>query len=72
MDRLDGPAEQTSWTDQLDGPVLSILRFGQFAYLKINVSVCTLSQLPSPTKALFGINNDDNNNNKVNNNNNHN
>ena len=52
-DQLDGPAERTSCTDQLDGPVLFILRLGQFAYSKIKVSVCTLSQLPSPTKALL-------------------
>ena len=44
---------QTSWTDQLDGLGLYIWSLGQFAYLKIDVSVCILSQLPSPTKALF-------------------
>ena len=65
-DQLDRPAKQTSWTnqldrpagrtnftDQLDGPVLFIWSLGQFAYSKIFLSVCTLSQLPSPTKALF-------------------
>ena len=46
-------ARQNSWTDQLDGPVLFIWSLGQFAYLKTDLSVCTLSQLPSPTKALF-------------------
>ena len=39
--------------NQLDGPVLFIWSLGQFAYSKIGLSVCTLSQLPSPTKALF-------------------
>ena len=50
-DQLDGPAGQTRWTDQLNGPVLFTWSLGQFAYLKIDVSV--LSQLPSLTKALF-------------------
>ena len=36
-----------------DSPVLLIWSLGQFTYLKIFLSVCTLSQLPSPTKALF-------------------
>ena len=52
-DQLDGPAGWTSWTDQLDGPVLFILSHGKFAYSKIDLSACTLSQLPSPTKALI-------------------
>ena len=65
-DQLDGPAGRTSWTDQLDRPagwtsstdqldrpVLFIWSRGQFAYSKIDVSVCALSQLPSPMKALF-------------------
>ena len=52
-DQLDGPAGPTGWTDQLDGPVLFIWSLGQFAYSKIFLSVCTLSQLPSPTKAFF-------------------
>ena len=52
-DQLDGPAGRTSWTDQLDGPVLFIWSLGQFAYSKIDLLVCTLSQLLSPTKALF-------------------
>ena len=47
-DQLDGPAGRTSWTDQVDRPVLFIRSFGQFAYTKIGVSVCTMSQLPSP------------------------
>ena len=42
----------------LDGPVLYIWSLGQFAYSKIDVSVCTLSQLPSPTNALFSFLND--------------
>ena len=53
MGLLVRPAGQTSWTDQLDGPVLFIRSLGQFAYSKIFLSVCTLSQLPRPTKALF-------------------
>ena len=40
-------------SNQPDGPVLLIWGLGQFAYSKIFLSVCTLSQLPSPTKALF-------------------
>ena len=56
MDQLDRPAGRTSWTDQLDGPVLFIWSLGQFAYSKIDLSVCTLLQLPSPTKALFPLN----------------
>ena len=55
-DKLEGPAGWTSWTDQLDGPVLYTWSLGQFAYLKIDVSVCTLSQLLSPMKALFFTN----------------
>ena len=43
----------TLYTDQLDGPVLFIWSLGQFAYSKIFLLVCTLSQLLSPTKALF-------------------
>ena len=46
-------ASQTSWTNQLDRLVLFIWSLGQFAYSKIFLSVCTLSQLPSPTKALL-------------------
>ena len=52
-DQLDGPVGRTSWTDQLEGPVLFIWSLGQFAYLKIFLSVCTLSQLRSLTKVLF-------------------
>ena len=52
MSKLDGPARRTSWTDQLDGPVLFIWSLGQFAHSKIDLSVCTFSQLPSLTKAL--------------------
>ena len=56
------PAGQTSWTDQLDRPAGRTSSFiwslGQFAYSKIFLSVCTLSQLPSPTKALFFMNSD--------------
>ena len=52
-DQLDGPARRTSWMDQQDRPVLFIWSLGQFAYSKTILSVCTLSQLPSPTKALF-------------------
>ena len=48
-----GPAGRTSWKDQLDGSVFYIWSLGQFPYLKIDVSVCTLLQLPSPAKALF-------------------
>ena len=48
---MEGPAGQT----KLDGPVLSILSLGQFTYSKIDLSVFTLLQLPSPTKALFSI-----------------
>ena len=55
LKEMDGPAGRTSWTDQLDGPVLYIRSLGQFAYSKIDISVCTLSQLPSPTKALFSF-----------------
>ena len=51
--QLVHPAGWTSWTDKLDRPVLFIWSLGQFAYSKIFLSVCTLSQLPSPTKALF-------------------
>ena len=51
--QLDRSAGRTSWTNQLDGPVLFTWSLGQFAYSKIGLSVCTLSQLPSPTKALF-------------------
>ena len=47
------PAGQTSWTDQLDGPVLFSWSLGQFAYSKIDFSVCTLSHYSSPMKALF-------------------
>ena len=57
--QLVGPAGRTSWTDQLDRPVLFIWSLGQFAYSKIFLSVCTLSQLPSPTKALFLFFSDD-------------
>ena len=80
MQCLNGPASQTSWTDQLDrsagqirwtdpldGPAerpngqtsFFIWSLGQFAYSKIFLSVCTLSQFPSPTKAL--LYNDSNN-----------
>ena len=59
-DQLDGPAGRTSWTDQRNGPAERTswtdqfsLSLGQFAYLKIDLSVGTLLQLPSPTKALF-------------------
>ena len=60
-DQLDGPAWRTSWTDQMGGPdgrtaewtSFFTWSLGQFVYLKIDLSVCTLSQLPSPTKALF-------------------
>ena len=52
-DQLDRPAGRTSWTAQLDEPVLLIWSLGQFDYSKIFLSVCTLSQLPSPTKALL-------------------
>ena len=45
---VNGSASQTSWTDQLNGPVLFIWSLGQFAYSRIDISVCTLSQLPSP------------------------
>ena len=51
--QLDGPAGWTSWMDQLDRPVLLFWSLGQFAYWKIDLSVCTLSQLLSPMKALF-------------------
>ena len=57
MDQLDGPAGQTSWTDQLDGSVFYTWSLGHFAYSKIDLSVCTLSQLPSLKKALFHIRN---------------
>ena len=60
MDQRDGPAGRTSWTDQRNGPAERTswtdqfsLSLGQFAYLKIDLSVGTLLQLPSPTKALF-------------------
>ena len=43
---MDRPAARTSWTDQFSW-------FGQFAYSKIDPSVCTLSQLRSQTKAFF-------------------
>ena len=52
-DQLDRPAGRISRTDQLDGPVFFILRLGQFAYSKIDLSVFTLSQLPSLKKTLF-------------------
>ena len=55
MGLLVGPAGRTSWTDQLDRPVLFIWSLGQFAYSRIFLSVCTLSQLLSPTKALLII-----------------
>ena len=51
--QLNGPAERTSCSDQLDGPFFFIWSLGQFAYLHIFLLVCALSQLPSPTKALF-------------------
>ena len=47
--QLDGPAGQTSWTDQF-------FLFEALASSNIQrffLSVCTLSQLPSPTNALF-------------------
>ena len=44
---------QTSWTDQLDRPVFFTWSLGQFAYSMIDLSVCTLSQIPSLTQALF-------------------
>ena len=53
MGLLVGPAGQISSADQLDGPVLFIWSLGQFAYSKIFLSVCSWSQLPSQTKALF-------------------
>ena len=53
MDQLDRPAGWINWTDQLDGPVLYNRKLGQFAYSMIDLSVCKLSQLLSPTKALF-------------------
>ena len=44
MDQLDGPAVQTSWTNQ----------FFLFETLaNLHISVCTCSQLPSPTKTLL-------------------
>ena len=52
-DQLDGSARQISQMDQLDRPVLYFRSFGQFAYSKIDPSVCTLLQLPSLMKALF-------------------
>ena len=58
-DQLDGPTERTNWTDQLDGPVFSIWSLDQFAFSKIDLSVCTLSQLQSPTKALLRNNQKD-------------
>ena len=51
--QLDGSARRISWTDHLDGPVLFTWSLSQFAYSKIDLSICTLSQLPSPTEALF-------------------
>ena len=53
MDQLDRPAGRTSWTDQLDGPAGQTSWTDQFAYSKIDLSVCIVSRLPSPTKALF-------------------
>ena len=38
--------------DQLDRPVLYFQSFDQFAYSRIDLSVCTLSQPPSPTKVF--------------------
>ena len=52
----NGNTGRTSWTDQLDGPVLFTWRLGQLAYSKIDLSVCILLQLPSPTKALLDKN----------------
>ena len=40
-------------TNQLDGSVLYFWSFGQVSYSKIDLSVCALPQLPSPTKALL-------------------
>ena len=57
MQCVNGSTSLTSWTDQLDGPTgrtsSLYLAIGQFTYSKIDkieLSVCTLSQLPSPTK----------------------
>ena len=50
---LDGSAKWVYLTDQLDGSVLYIWSLSQFAYSKIDLSVCTLPQLPSPKKNLF-------------------
>ena len=50
-------SRQTSWMDQLDRSAGRTYFFfwslGQFAYSKIDVSVCTLLQLLSLRKALF-------------------
>ena len=56
MDQLDKSARQISLTDQLFGqarPTSSL--FSKLWPVRIDPSVCTLSQLPSPTKALFII-----------------
>ena len=45
MYQLNESAGWTSWKDQLDGPVLFTWSLEQFEYSKINISVCTLSQL---------------------------
>ena len=53
MDQHGRSAKRLSQTDQLDGPVLFKVSIIQFAYLKIDLSVCTSLQLLSPPKALF-------------------
>ena len=40
--QLDGSAKRVCYTAQLDKPVLYISSLGQFAYSKIDLSVCTL------------------------------
>jgi len=56
-EQLNTTARLTGKTDQVDGPVLHFQRFDQFEYSKIDLSVCTLAQLLSPTKALFFVSN---------------
>ena len=50
---MDRSAKSVYWRDDLDGPVLLIWNYGLFIYSKIALSVCTLSQLLSLTKALL-------------------
>ena len=53
MGLLVRPAGRTSLTDQLAEPAGWTSWMAHFSYLKIDLSVCTLLQLPSLTNAMF-------------------